>query len=66
VPHGQPLALVVSVDETGELSRWMHSLTNRHVRMVHAANAKLGGHVYQGRDKSFPIQDEGQLGRVLR
>ena len=59
--------LVVSVNEKEELSRWMHWLTNRHVRMVHARNAKLGGgHVYQGRYKSFPIQDEGHLWTVLR
>jgi putative transposase len=59
--------LVASVDEQEELSRWMHWLTNRHVRMVHARNAKLGGgHLYQGRYKSFPIQDEGHLWTVLR
>jgi putative transposase len=59
--------LVAAVDRPQELSRWMHWLTNRHVRMVHGRNARLGGgHVYQGRYKSFPIQDEGHLWTVLR
>jgi putative transposase len=59
--------LVVSAPTVEELSRWMHWLSNRHVRMVHGRNAKLGGgHVYQGRYKSFPVQDEGQLWTVLR
>jgi putative transposase len=59
--------LAVSVGEKDELSRWMHWLTNRHVRMMHARNARLGGgHVYQGRYKSFPIQDEAHLWTVLR
>lgn len=59
--------LVVSVKQQRELSRWVHWLTNRHVRTVHARNAKLGGgHLYQGRYKSFPIQDESHLWTVLR
>jgi putative transposase len=59
--------LAVSVKKQGELSQWMHWLTNRHVRLFHRRNAKLGGgHVYQGRYKSFPIQDESQLWTVLR
>jgi putative transposase len=59
--------LAVSVEEQKELSRWMHWLTNRHVRMVHARNARLGGgHLYQGRYKSFPIQDAAHLATVLR
>src|SRR5665213_527052 len=49
--------LVVSVQGTEELSRWMHWLCNRHVRLLHRENAELGGgHIYQGRYKSFPIQ----------
>ena len=54
--------LAVSVDQKDELSRWMHWLTNRHVRMVHARNARLGGgHLYQGRYKSFPVQTRPSL-----
>jgi len=59
--------LAVSVEEMDDLSRWMHWLTNRPVRRVHSRNAKRGGgHVYQGRYQSFPIQEEGHLWPVLR
>jgi putative transposase len=59
--------LVVEVEKMGELSRWMHWICNRHVRRVHPQNREWGGgHIYQGRYKSFPIQDEGYLHNVLR
>jgi len=59
--------IVVEVDETDQLSQWMHWLCNRHVRQYHRDNPKLGGgHIYQGRFKSFPIEDEGYLYEVLR
>lgn len=59
--------LVVEVEKMGELSRWMHWICNRHVRLVHRESRQLGGgHIYQGRYKSFPIQDEGYLYNVLR
>jgi len=59
--------LVVEVEGMTHLSRWMHWVCNRHVRLVHRDNQSLGGgHIYQGRYKSFPIQDEGYLHNVLR
>ena len=59
--------LVVSVKTVLELSSWMHWVSNRHVRLVRRQSAGLGGgHVYQGRYRSFPIQDSSQLGTVLR
>ena len=59
--------LVAEVEAMSELSRWMHWICNRHVRLVHRENRSLGGgHIYQGRYKSFPIQDEGYLHNVLR
>ncbi len=59
--------LVVEVEAMSELSRWMHGVCNRHVRRVHRENRSLaGGHIYQGRYKSFPIQDESYLYNVLR
>jgi putative transposase len=59
--------LVVEVEAMSELSRWMHWICNRHVRLVHRGNRSLGGgHIYQGRYKSFPIQDESYLYNVLR
>ena len=59
--------LVVSVKSVEELSRWMHWLCNRHVRQQHCQSAELGGgHIYQGRYKSFPVQDSAHLWTVLR
>jgi putative transposase len=59
--------LAVSVENPEQMSRWIHWLCNRHVRLLHADNRGLGGgHVYQGRYKSFPVQDEEQLYTVLR
>ncbi len=58
---------VVSVGEVEVLSRWMHWLCNRHVRLAHAQNRQLGGgHIYQGRYKSFPVEDGPYLHAVLR
>ena len=59
--------LVAEVRTSHELGRWMHWLCNRHVRLVHRDQPSLGGgHIYQGRYKSFPIQDENYLYNVLR
>ena len=59
--------LVAEVPSTTELSRWVHWLCNRQVRQMHSENVHLGGgHLYQGRYKSFPIQDESYLSNVLR
>jgi len=58
---------VVSVKTTKELSGWVHWLCNRHVRLLHRRSAELGGgHIYQGRFKSFPIQNIAHLWTVLR
>lgn len=59
--------LVVETPHTKELSQWMHWISNRHVRIFHQRNRRLGGgHIYQGRYKSFPIQNEEYLYTVLR
>lgn len=59
--------LVAEIAAVTELSRWMHWLCNRRVHHFHRDNHALGGgHLYQGRYKSFPIQNEGYLYRVLR
>jgi putative transposase len=59
--------LLVEVEKMTDLSRWVHWLCNRHVRLTHRENRHLGGgHIYQGRYKSFPIQDEIYLYNVLR
>jgi putative transposase len=59
--------LVVEVDKIEELSGWVHWICNRHVRLFHRERQELGGgHIYQGRYKSFPIQDEVYLYQVMR
>jgi putative transposase len=59
--------LVVEVDDMDELSSWVHWICNRHVRLFHRDRRELGGgHIYQGRFKTFPIQDESYLYNVLR
>lgn len=59
--------LVVEAPNIKELSQWMHWISNRHVRLFHRRNRTLGGgHIYQGRYKSFPIQNEEYLHTVLR
>jgi putative transposase len=49
----------------GDLSRWMHWLTTTHVRR-YLARYHHSGHVWQGRFKAFPVQDDGHLLAVLR
>ena len=49
----------------GDLSRWMHRLMTAQVgrhRLVH----RTSGHVWQGRFKAFPIQEDDHLRTVLR
>jgi putative transposase len=53
--------------EDGDLSRFMHRLTVTHVRRwFEHYHDESGGHLYQGRFKSFPVQDDGHLLTVLR
>jgi putative transposase len=43
----------------GQLSNFMLRLTTAHVRRHHAHyHTSAGGHLYQGRYKSFPVQDD--------
>jgi putative transposase len=51
----------------GELSEFFRWLTHTHVQRWHAAHGTAGmGHVYQGRFKAFPVQDDEHVLRVLR
>jgi putative transposase len=44
----------------------MHWVCNRHVKLFHAQNRSMGGgHIYQGRYKSFPIQNECYMYDVM-
>lgn len=51
----------------GDLSRFMHRLTNAHTRLVHSKTRTIGtGPLYQERYKSFLIQDDPHLLAVLK
>jgi len=59
--------LVVWPREDGELSRFVGWLTLTHTQRWHAYRESTGsGHVYQGRFKSFPVQDDDHLFAVAR
>jgi putative transposase len=49
----------------GDLSRWMQWLMTAHVRRYHR-HYHSSGHVWQGRFKAFPIQQDAHLLTVLR
>jgi putative transposase len=57
--------LVLWPHGAGDLSRWMHWLMTTHVRryLKHSGGS---GHVWQGRFKAFPIQEDEHLRIVLR
>jgi putative transposase len=59
--------LVVWPHEDGELSRFAGWLTLTHTQRWHARRRSSGtGHVYQGRFKSFPVQDDAHFYTVCR
>ena len=59
--------LVVHPSEDGQLSRFTGWLTLTHTQRWHAHRKSTGsGHVYQGRFKSFPIQDDEHYYTVCR
>jgi putative transposase len=57
--------LVLRPTRDGDLSRWMQWLMTAHVRRYHRLNDS-DGHVWQGRFKAFPIQEDDHLLTVLR
>ena len=59
--------MVVWPREDGELSRFTGWLTLTHTQRWHAHRHSAGsGHVYQGRFKSFPVQDDEHFFTVCR
>src|SRR5690349_18674872 len=51
----------------GEMSRFLRWVTATHTMRYHAHHHSAGaGHVYQGRFKSFPIQDDAHFLTVAR
>jgi putative transposase len=57
--------LVLWPRKDGDLSRWMQWLMTAHVRRYHR-HYRGSGHVWQGRFKAFPIQQDDHLLTVLR
>lgn len=59
--------LVLYPEKDGDLGLFMHRLTNAHTRLVHTRTATVGsGPLYQGRYKSFVIQDDQHLLTVIK
>lgn len=57
--------LVLRPREDGDLGQWMRRLLTTHAKRYHL-HYGTSGHVWQGRFKAFPIQDDGHLATVLR
>ncbi|SIO67652.1 putative transposase [Singulisphaera sp. GP187] len=57
--------LLVRPHSDGDLGRWMQWLLTAHARRYHRHYGTTG-HVWQGRFKAFPVQDDGHLVTVLR
>jgi len=57
--------MVVNPERGEELSRWMQWLMTSHVRRHHR-HYESSGHVWQGRFKSFMIQEDSHLLMALR
>src|SRR5262245_54854014 len=57
--------LVLWPRRDGDLSRWMQWLLTAHVRRYHRLRGS-SGHVWQGRFKAFPIQQDEHLLTVMR
>jgi putative transposase len=59
--------LVLWPHADGDLSNLMAWITNTHVKRYRQHyHDKIGGHLYQGRFKSFPVQEDRHLLTVLR
>jgi putative transposase len=59
--------LVLFPETDGELTAFMRRLAHTHTQRWHAFHHTAGtGHLYQGRFKSFPIQEDAHLLDVIR
>jgi putative transposase len=57
--------LVIRTHADGDLGRWMQWVLTAHARRYHS-HYNTTGHVWQGRFKAFPIQEDEHLLAVLR
>ena len=59
--------LLLCTKDDGDLSLFMHALTNSHTRMVHTLTKTVGtGPLYQGRYKSFLVEEDVHFVAVLK
>lgn len=59
--------IVLYPKKDGDLGTFMHRLTNAHTRKVHALTKTNGsGHLYQGRYKSFLVENDNHLLAVIK
>jgi len=59
--------LVLYPHKEGDLSKFMQWLTLTHTQQYHAKRKTIGnGHIYQGRYKSFLVQKDSYLLRLIR
>ena len=59
--------LVLHPENDGDLSKFMHRVTLTHTQRFHAKTRTIGyGHIYQGRYKSFPVQDNQYFLSLVR
>ena len=67
MPNHWHLALRAPEGRGRDLSRFVKWLTETHVRRWHRSHGTNGmGHLYQGRFKSFPVQDDHHFLTVCR
>jgi putative transposase len=58
---------VVRPSKTGDLARFFQRLTVTHANRWQRHRRRVGyGHVYQGRSKSFPVQEDEHFYQVMR
>ena len=59
--------MVLSPHEDGGMGEFLRWITLTHTQRYHAHHGTTGfGHVYQGRFRSFPVQDDGHFHVVCR
>ncbi|MDP9172413.1 MAG: transposase [Planctomycetota bacterium] len=58
--------LVLQPHSAKDLARFMRWLSTAHVRRHHAHHRSASGHLYQGRYKSFPVQDDHHFLTLMR
>lgn len=56
---------VLRPEASGALARWLHWLTTSHAHRHHRRHG-TSGHIWQGRFKAFPVQQDGHLLAVMR